>query len=156
VCVDPSGRFAYVANFGSDNVSAYTINASTGVLTEIDQNGATAGTAVAAGSHPFSISIDPSGKFAYVANLDSDTVSAYTINATTGALTSVGADVAAGDGPFIVTVDPSGQFAYVGNSYSNTVSTYTINATTGVLTPVGSSVASGNGPRSITISGTIQ
>ena len=37
--------------------------------------------------------------FAYVANGNSDNVSAYTINATTGALTPVGSPVAAGDGP---------------------------------------------------------
>jgi 6-phosphogluconolactonase (cycloisomerase 2 family) len=28
----PKGKFAYVSNFGSDNVSAYTINATSGAL----------------------------------------------------------------------------------------------------------------------------
>jgi 6-phosphogluconolactonase (cycloisomerase 2 family) len=43
VTVDPSGRFAYVANSSSNDVSAYTINASTGALTSIGSN-ALAGT----------------------------------------------------------------------------------------------------------------
>jgi 6-phosphogluconolactonase (cycloisomerase 2 family) len=30
--IDPKGDFAYVSNNGSDNVSAYAIDASTGVL----------------------------------------------------------------------------------------------------------------------------
>ena len=58
---------------------------------------------MAAGSGPFSVSVDPSGKFAYVANSGSNDVSAYTINATTGALTPIGAVVAAGTGPRSVT-----------------------------------------------------
>ena len=37
--------------------------------------------------------------FAYVANSASNDVSAYTINAATGALTSIGTPVAAGTGP---------------------------------------------------------
>ncbi len=62
----------------------------------------------------------------------------YTINATTGALTSIGT-IAAGTSPISMAVDPAGKFAYVANSRNQTgsVSMYTINATTGALTPVG-------------------
>ena len=60
--VDPSGRFAYVANHGDDTVSAYTINSSTGALRAIS------GSPFAAGNHPDSVTVDPSGRFAYVAN----------------------------------------------------------------------------------------
>ena len=71
----------------------YTIDATTGALTSI-------GT-IAAGTGPFSVVVDPSGKFAYVANSGSNDVSMYTINATTGALTSLGT-IAAGTGPVSV------------------------------------------------------
>ena len=61
-------RFAYVAN-GSDNtVSIYTVNAATG---QLRHNGY-----VATEASPHSVSVDPSGKFAYVANWGSNTVSA--------------------------------------------------------------------------------
>jgi len=96
VAVDASGKFAYVANGGSDNVSAYTINAATGALTNVG--------AFAAGTLPLSVTVDPSGKFAYVANTQSANVSAYTINASTGALSEVrGSPFDAGAGPFSVT-----------------------------------------------------
>jgi 6-phosphogluconolactonase len=49
-----------VANVYSNNVSAFTINPSTGALTEI------AGSPFAAGMMPRSVVVDPSGKFAYV------------------------------------------------------------------------------------------
>jgi len=38
------------------------------------------------------VTVDPSGKFAYVANNFSNSISMYTINATTGALTLIGDD----------------------------------------------------------------
>jgi YVTN family beta-propeller protein len=69
-------------NSGSNDVSMYTINATTGALTSI-------GT-IAAGSTPTSIAIHPSGKFAYVTNSASNDVSIYSIDAATGALTLIG------------------------------------------------------------------
>ena len=83
MAVEPSGKFAYVPNFGSNNISAYTIDATSGALTPVT------GSPFSAGRGPYAVAVDPSGKFAYVANLDSNNVSAYTINAASGALTRV-------------------------------------------------------------------
>jgi 6-phosphogluconolactonase (cycloisomerase 2 family) len=46
---------------------------------------------VPAGSKPNAITVDASGKFAYVANQGSNDVSAYTINASSGALSPLAA-----------------------------------------------------------------
>jgi YVTN family beta-propeller protein len=81
--VHPSGKFAYVANFGSNDVSMYSIDTATGALQSIGSG------TVAAGLGPMSIAIDPSGKFAYVANSTSNDVSIYGIDAATGALTLI-------------------------------------------------------------------
>ena len=72
------------------------------------------------GVGPQSVAVDPTGKFAYVANEGCLTslpgnVSMYTINPTTGALTSIGSPVATDFGADSVAVDPSGKFAYVAN-----------------------------------------
>lgn len=139
VAVDPTGKFAYVANSGTNNVSMYAINGTTGALTLIGR--------IDAGIGPASVAVDPSGKFVYVANesnFDSlvGNVSRYTIDSTSGALTSVGSPVAADFGAHSVSVDPLGKFAFVANDgiYQETggsLSMYTINATTGALTPTG-------------------
>src|SRR5206468_1456463 len=97
-----------------------------------------------------SVAVDPTGKFAYVTNSGThgdNTVSGYTINATTGALTPIpGSPFAAGLNPLFVVVDPTGKFAYVTNFSDNTVSGYTIDAT-GALTPIpGSPFATGGNP----------
>ena len=128
LAVDPSGKFAYVTNSGSNDVSMYTIDTTTGALTSI-------GT-IAAGTEPVSVAVDPSGKFAYVTNFESNDVSMYTIDTTTGALTSIGT-IAAGRTPTSIAIDPSGKFAYVTNSASNNVSMYSIDAATGALTLIG-------------------
>ena len=66
----------------------------TGVLT------AMAGSPFGTGTNPVAVTVDPTGKFAYVANNASNTISAYTIDAASGALTAVaGSPMAAGDGP---------------------------------------------------------
>src|SRR5262249_41954777 len=147
VAVDPFGKFAYVANeggFAPTSVSMYTINVTTGALTSI-------GT-VAAGGRAKSVAVNPKGRFAYVAN-GSDppgsagNVSMYIINATTGALTSIGT-IAAGTDPISVAVDPTGKLVYVTNSGSNNISMYSINTTTGALTSIGTTAA-GSSPSSI-------
>jgi 6-phosphogluconolactonase (cycloisomerase 2 family) len=86
--------------------------------------------------------VDPTGQFVYVANLNSEDISAYTINGTTGVLTAdAGSPFPNGDftRPASVTVDPTGQFVYVANTKSNDVSAFNINGTTGALTPIADS-----------------
>lgn len=133
--VDPTGRFAYVANLISNatdlaTISMFTINISTGLLTP------TSPATIPTGFFPQGIAIDPSGKFVYTANSDDNTVSMFTINQSTGVLTpTTPPTVATGWSPLSVTVDPSGRFAYVSNQDDDTESMYTINANTGVLMP---------------------
>lgn len=99
---------------------------------------------------PNSVTVDPSGKFAYVAKRDAANVAAFTIEAS-GALTAVpGSPYLTGQGPFSVIVDSSG-FASTANQISNTVSTFRIDATNGALTPSGTPIPTGRGPVSLAI-----
>ena len=127
-------EFAYVVNVYSNNVSAYAIDASNGALTQVQ------GSPFAAGYGPYGVAIDPSGKFAYVANNGTisghytGNVSAFAINPRSGALTPVsGSPFAAGKNPLGVAISPNGKFAYVVNYSSANVSIFAINASTGAL-----------------------
>ena len=162
VAVDPLGKFAYVTNTGDvydygdgadGSIAIYAINATTGALTSTGTiNGNCPGLCI-----PSSVVVDPSGRLAYVPNgyvaNGYDNVAMYTINSTTGALTSIGT-IAAGTDPLSVAVDPAGKFAYVANwtgyDIEGGVSMYTIDATTGALTPIGT-IATGLSPTSIAI-----
>ena len=137
----PDG-FAYVANGTSGDVSQYSIGTD-GTLSPLVP------ATVRAGDRPFSITVAPSGPFAYVANFD--TISQYSVG-TDGRLSPLTpATVAAGTRTRSVTVDPQGQFAYVASSASNDVSQYSIGAdgTLSPLTPA--TVAAGTSPHSVTV-----
>ena len=61
-------------------------------------------TTFTAGLNPASVTVDPTRKFAYVANIGSGNVSGYTINPTTGALTAIGTFTAGLNPASIITV----------------------------------------------------
>jgi YVTN family beta-propeller protein len=102
------------------------------------------------------VAVEPTGKFVYVTNHNSNSVSVFAIDPGTGALTAVGSPVATVTGPVSVTVDFLGRFAFVASDISNNVSVFAINGNTGALTAVGSPVASATGPASVTTTGKIQ
>jgi 6-phosphogluconolactonase (cycloisomerase 2 family) len=145
--VDPSGKFLYATSFQEQNVSAYTVDATTGALTPV------AGSPFPAGVEARGVTVDPSGRFAYVANQGVGSVSGYTIEGSTGALTPIaGSPFEAGTGSLYVAVDPSGRFAYVADSLG--IFAYSIDFATGALTPIGGSpfsVGRGGAPFSLTV-----
>jgi len=99
--VDPTGSFLYVANSGSGTVSAFTINSSNGVLTPVAGSPFTASGTASAATRT-SVQVDPSAQFAYVTNGDAGTISVFSIDFATGALTTVGEPVptiVSGGGP---------------------------------------------------------
>ena len=152
VTVDPTAKYAYVANSNSGDVSAYEIDPGTGALAQILCVGgapACSGDNFAAGATPRSVTVDPSGKYVYVANQVTNDISQFTIEAD-GSLTAMTpATVAAGTEPWFVTVDPTGKYVYVANSGTTTVAQYSIGATGG-LAAIGSDIA-GASPRSAAV-----
>ena len=109
---------------------------------------------------PSAIAIDPNGRYLYVTNRDSASVSGFTITPGTqafpGSLQPIkGSPFAAGLGPVAVVVDPSAQFVYVADHDSNQVSGYKLGSGTGVLAPVSDSPFNpGLGPSFLAISPT--
>jgi 6-phosphogluconolactonase len=148
-CTTNPPRFAYVANQGSNNISAYSIDSATGTLTPL------AGSPFAAGNLPVAIAVDLTGHFAYVVNQKDATLSAFLIDRTSGTLTEVsGSPFATGLSPTSVAVAiiPSGSFVYVANGGAGSVSAYAITPASGALTALtGSPYATGNSPSSVAV-----
>jgi 6-phosphogluconolactonase (cycloisomerase 2 family) len=120
-------QFLYATAPDLNKVYSWTISNSAGTLS----NEATTATL----ANPRALNITPNGKFLYTSNLSSSSLSAYSIDASTGALTIFANYTGNGlGGPFKGTIDPTGTSFYVANNSSNTVSHYTINPATGVLT----------------------
>jgi 6-phosphogluconolactonase (cycloisomerase 2 family) len=122
------------------SVQEYTVNALTGALTYVTTMQPPAG---AFWSY---ITLDPTGKFAYMPLGTSNVTAAsniavYVIDATTGSLAPLSSDtIAAGVDAGTVVFDLTGKFVYIGNSGAlgipTSISAYAINPTTGALTPL--------------------
>ena len=97
VTINPAGTFVYVANEnpgGNGSISAYRIDATTGVLKPLPCSPFAAGTAL------ISTAINPAGTFLYAGSADNEgfnTILVYHINTKTGALTQIHGS------PFVVT-----------------------------------------------------
>jgi 6-phosphogluconolactonase (cycloisomerase 2 family) len=107
---------------------------------------------VAAGDGPWSVTVDASGSYVYVANNGDNTISQYSIGSD-GALTHLSAAIAAGQSPRSITTDISGSYVYVSNYNDGNVSQYRIGAT-GILTAMTpATVSSRTFPNSIVTTG---
>src|SRR5215469_5036930 len=107
-------EFAYVANFGSNNISGYRIKKN-GSLKPVPRS------PFQAGKEPFAIAVDLFGRFLYTTNNGDNNVSGFHIN-TNGSLTPLpGSPFQTGRVPGNVAVDPLGRFVYVVNGADNTV-----------------------------------
>jgi 6-phosphogluconolactonase len=141
ITTDPAGKFVIaVSNAGSTvfgTISVYSLESTSGNLTLV------AGSQPHIGVDPSSVVVDPSGKFVYTANTTDATLSALTLNSSTGALATVrGSPFPSGgngtiNGPTGIAVDPSGQSVYV-CSASNDISVFKITSTGGLSAIAGS------------------
>jgi 6-phosphogluconolactonase (cycloisomerase 2 family) len=154
IVADPTGRFLYVANKGTNKVSAYLIAAANGSFAELISLGSPF--PVAPGIGPVSLSVDPLGQFLYVANETSQNVSAFAIDQATGALSVIGSLVST-TSPQSIAVDLSGQFVYVANGNpDNSVSAFVIQPNGGLSntnTVTGSPFVASSSPSAITTVG---
>ncbi len=132
----------YVANNGSDNVSGYSINATSGILAPIP------GSPFSNVSGPSAMAVSSNGFFAYVTNGRTSTVAAFRVS-TEGALLSVPttpsnpnpAPVEAAPGALAIA--PNTKYVYVGNSGTDKVTAFTIEAS-GALTLIPQSAGATN------------
>ena len=138
----------YVLNSADNTVSAYTVEAASGLLTPAGAPVSTGGT------NPAAMAADILGKFLFVVNKDSNSVSAFAINAASGALTMVaGSPWATPPGPTGVAVEPSGRFVYVANSGDGSLSVYSLDGGTGELSDIADISSPGlcSGARSLSV-----
>jgi 6-phosphogluconolactonase (cycloisomerase 2 family) len=144
VVLDTTGKFAFVANTGSDDLSSYLVNPE-GDLTSL-------GAAITVGDAPKMPTIDPLNRFLFVPNSGSDTISVFALNSSTGALTAVaGSPFLTDINPQAASLDSQGRFVWVNNLSAGTVSMYFLNAVSGFLTPTAHSPLNvGASPQSVT------
>jgi DNA-binding beta-propeller fold protein YncE len=101
---------------------------------------------------PIGLVLSPSGKNAYVANFESNTISQYSIDTNNGQLATItGASptVISESGPYSITVTPSGKYLYVTNQRNSLISMYSIESVSGALSSTPATIHTGDSPYGI-------
>ena len=146
VASDSGGNHLYVANEGSLDLSAYSINRTNGHLTPVP------GANFPTGSWTYQtgVAVHPSNKFVYVAtdsngcNCGNSGVVAFSV-ASNGSLTPVpGSPFLTAGGNIALAIDPKGKYLFTSGFVSSTntngvINAFKINQTTGALTAVAGS-----------------
>lgn len=139
VALNSAGTYIYGVtgqNFDTNGVQAASISPTTGALTPI--------TGSPFGSTAFStLAVNPANTFLFAVNGNIDdvgfsTLSSFTINASTGALTVANSTQYSGKSLGAILVHPSGNFLYVVDDTDYTIMAFTIGAN-GSLTPIAGS-----------------
>lgn len=147
LAVDPQSKYLYGVLGGEDGMAGFAIDQSTGALANLPgspypENVFCTGLAVC--QAPWTESIDPSGKFIYVSDVQSNDIAIFKLNGSTGVLSYAGASGNTQGGicvPYTVSVDPSGTFLY-NLGITSTGCAFTSGTTNAV---VGFSINRGNG-----------
>jgi 6-phosphogluconolactonase len=138
VSVDPSGRWALAASYGSGSVVVLPIRSdgSLGPASDVVQHAGASVHERQQGPHAHSLTLDPAGRFALVCDLGLDQVLVYRLDAERGRLIANEppcARTAPGAGPRHLDFHPTGRFVYVLGEITSTLTAYAYDGAAGTL-----------------------
>lgn len=148
IAVDSAGRFVYVANWVSNDISRYSITPETGALVA-----ASSTTAMPDGCNPQELAVDAAAQSLFVSCPALGIIERFTIDPASGALSNL---LSFPTGPLTqprgVAVDGSGSFVYSAWNMQNRASATAIDSS-GALNAVSGAPATGRGPIGLALSG---
>ena len=136
--VDAAGRFVLAANYSGGSLAVLPVrrDGTLGEATHVVQHTGSSVTPRQKGPHAHSIVLDPSGRFAYAADLGLDKVMIYRFDDREGKLlpcTPGAAALKPGAGPRHLAFSPDGSGLYVVNELDSTLSVFAVDRSTGGL-----------------------
>lgn len=155
--VTKDNRFAMIADLGTDQVLVHSFDSNTGSLSPVDSGHVKA----EAGAGPRHLAYDPTGKFVFVLNELTATISVFSLDPETGKLkpnqtiATLPADFSGANTAAEIIVHPSGNFLYVSNRGADSISIFSI-GTDGTLASFGWISSGGKSPRHFEIDPTGQ
>lgn len=155
VTLSKNGEYAYVADLGQDRVVCYAIDPESGALSPKPESDGR----VKAGSGPRHIDVSADGRFFYLINELSSTVSVFSLNHAGGNLTEIqggipalptdfGGESTAAD----IHLSNDGAYLYASNRGHDSVAIFRVNGQTGLIDPVGHCLTGGRTPRNFALS----
>ncbi len=142
VGLDPSGKWALVANYGSGSVTVLPIaeDGQLGAAASVSQNrGCGADPKRQATPHAHCAVFDPAGRHLFVADLGIDCILSFQFDDSVGQLIPAeppGVPTVPGAGPRHLAFSADARYLYAVNELDSTVAVYAYEATAGTLAPV--------------------
>jgi 6-phosphogluconolactonase len=152
--ISPDNRYLFVPDLGIDKIMIYRFDAKDGKLKPAKK----AFAATKPGAGPRHFTFHPNGKFAYIIEELTGSVSVFRYNAKTGELktvqniTSLPVGFTGEAGSADIHLSADGRFLYASNrGQSNTIAIYSVHPTDGKLSLLGHQSTLGKGPRNFSI-----
>jgi len=139
VAFHPNGRFLYLINELDCTIAAYSFNAKTAEMKEL-QIVPTLPAGYSGQNSCADLQIAPSGAWLYGSNRGHDSIVIYAVNGQTGKLDCVGHEPTQGRNPRSFGIDPTGAFLIVANQSSSNLVPFRVNPKTGGLQATGTVV----------------
>jgi 6-phosphogluconolactonase len=136
LAMDPAGGYLYCMNTGSNNISVFSIDSTSGALTQV------ANSPVQIGLPPLNMQLTPSGNYLYVTTGGTPDGFIFGFSVSAGVLTALpfpNPISSEGVNPNGLAIDPKGAFLYAANTSPPSISIFAIGATgtpPGSLSPV--------------------
>ena len=128
----PTQNLAFTSDEVGNNISAYRIDAKTGL--KAVQALSTLSADYKGKNTTAEVKVHPSGKFVWVSNRGHDSLAGFAIDAKTGNLTSLG-QTATEATPRSFDISPDGRFLFAAGEGSGKLAVYSVDLETGKLTP---------------------
>lgn len=140
VSTNAEGTVLAVANYGSGSVASYRMEKEGGLsekVSVIQHQGGSVNPKRQTGPHAHSVNFSPDGRFVYAADLGTDRIYVYSVDAASGSLqVSAETRIEAGAGPRHFCIRPGGGNAYVINELALSVTAFKRNAADGTLAEI--------------------
>jgi 6-phosphogluconolactonase (cycloisomerase 2 family) len=144
LAIDSSGKAGISTNLTAGSLSTFLIQSNGQMVSSGSSNLNTAG------NSPIWVALNSNANFAYVADQNNNSISAYTFNTSTAAIAALGGSTPTGSSPSCVTIDPTNKYVYVTNNNASTVSAYAMDSTGALTALSGSPFTVGTSPIAMT------
>ena len=139
LCIHPSGKWAFTANYGDGTVSVFNLESdgAIGELTAFVQHPSSKSKHPRQeGPHAHQVLSDPAGKYVFVTDLGLDTIYGYQLDGL-GSLVQISeVELPAAVGPRHLVFNPEGEFGYVLNELKGSIAAFKYEASAGTLSHI--------------------
>jgi 6-phosphogluconolactonase len=139
LAIHPNGKLVFVLSEMASTVTTFSFDSKTGTMKDLTTV-STLPKSFEGNSSTAEIFVHPNGRFVYASNRGDDSIAAFSVDESTGRLTSIQRQSTGGKTPRNFNIDPSGNWLLAANQESGTISIFKVDPQSGKLTMTGQQI----------------